>query len=243
MYRFLKKIQVPTTGKLELKVRRDHIVEDSLDQISRITETEKLRKTLWIEFMGEAGEDYGGVTRDWFFHLSKELFNPYLGLFEYSANDVYTLQINPDSGLLFHDQHHNHLEIFHFIGRLVGMALYHKNLINAFFIRPFYTMMLGKILQKTYAKLILMKMSVGKKLTLEDMQYVDEIYFNSLKDIRKNDPSDYGLTFQASYTSSLGITVYEDLVENGQNIPVNEKNKAEYIDKVVQWRFVKRVKV
>ena len=40
---------------------------------------------LWIEFEGEQGLDYGGVAREWFYLLSKEMFNPYYGLFEYSA--------------------------------------------------------------------------------------------------------------------------------------------------------------
>jgi len=40
---------------------------------------------LWVEFESEAGLDYGGVAREWFFLLSKEMFNPYYGLFEYSA--------------------------------------------------------------------------------------------------------------------------------------------------------------
>lgn len=40
---------------------------------------------LWIEFDGEVGLDYGGVAREWFYMLSKEMFNPYYGLFEYSA--------------------------------------------------------------------------------------------------------------------------------------------------------------
>lgn len=40
---------------------------------------------LWIEFDGEIGLDYGGVAREWFYLLSKEMFNPYYGLFEYSA--------------------------------------------------------------------------------------------------------------------------------------------------------------
>ena len=35
--------------------------------------------------LGEAGLDYGGVAREWFYLLSKEMFNPYYGLFEYSA--------------------------------------------------------------------------------------------------------------------------------------------------------------
>ena len=40
---------------------------------------------LWIEFEGEVGLDYGGLAREWFYCLSKEMFNPYYGLFEYSA--------------------------------------------------------------------------------------------------------------------------------------------------------------
>ena len=57
-----------------------------------------LKTKLWIEFDGEIGLDYGGVAREWFYLLSKEMFNPYYGLFEYSATDNYTLQINPNSG-------------------------------------------------------------------------------------------------------------------------------------------------
>ncbi len=44
-----------------------------------------LRSQLWVEFDGEKSYDYGGVSREWFHVLSKEIFNPYYGLFEYSA--------------------------------------------------------------------------------------------------------------------------------------------------------------
>jgi hypothetical protein len=40
---------------------------------------------LWIIFDGERGLDYGGISREWFLILSREMFNPYYGLFEYSA--------------------------------------------------------------------------------------------------------------------------------------------------------------
>lgn len=36
-------------------------------------------------FDGEAGLDYGGVAREFFYLLSNQMFNPYYGLFEYSA--------------------------------------------------------------------------------------------------------------------------------------------------------------
>jgi len=31
--------------------------------------------------------------REFFFLISREVFNPYYGLFEYSANDTYTVQV------------------------------------------------------------------------------------------------------------------------------------------------------
>lgn len=40
---------------------------------------------LWVIFDGERGLDYGGLSREWFLILSREMFNPYYGLFEYSA--------------------------------------------------------------------------------------------------------------------------------------------------------------
>ena len=51
--------------------------------------TDLLRSQLWVEFDGEKSYDYGGVSREWFHVLSKEIFNPYYGLFEYSAMFVY----------------------------------------------------------------------------------------------------------------------------------------------------------
>lgn len=72
-------------NKMEIKVRRSHILEDSYRIISQVTRPEQLKTKLWIEFDGEPGLDYGGLTREWFFYLSKEMFNPYYGLFEYSA--------------------------------------------------------------------------------------------------------------------------------------------------------------
>ena len=73
-----------------------------------LSQVDVLKTKLWIEFDGEVGLDYGGVAREWFYLLSKEMFNPYYGLFEYSAVDNYTLQINPNSGVCNED----HLSYF-----------------------------------------------------------------------------------------------------------------------------------
>lgn len=96
-------------NKFEVKVRRASIFEDSYRIINSVNKTDVLKTKLWIEFEGELGLDYGGLAREWFFLLSKEMFNPYYGLFEYSAMDNYTLQINPFSGLC-NEEHLNYFK-------------------------------------------------------------------------------------------------------------------------------------
>ncbi|PSN55921.1 E3 ubiquitin-protein ligase Nedd-4 [Blattella germanica] len=175
-YEYLKsQLRKPNNvpNKFEIKVRRQNILEDSYRIISSVNRMELLKTKLWVEFEGEVGLDYGGLAREWFFLLSKEMFNPYYGLFEYSAMDNYTLQINPFSGLC----NEEHLNYFKFIGRIAGMAVYHGKLLDAFFIRPFYKMMLGKTID------------------LKDMESVDSEYYNSLLWIKENDPSELELTF------------------------------------------------
>ncbi|KAG2471356.1 NEDD4 ligase, partial [Polypterus senegalus] len=172
---FRKKLKKPTDipNRFEMKLRRNALLEDSYRRILSVKRPDFLKARLWIEFENEKGLDYGGVAREWFFLISKEMFNPYYGLFEYSATDNYTLQINPNSGLCNED----HLSYFKFIGRVAGMAVYHGKLLDAFFIRPFYKMMLQK------------------PITLQDMESVDSEYFNSLKWILENDPKDLDLRF------------------------------------------------
>ncbi|XP_060028318.1 E3 ubiquitin-protein ligase NEDD4-like [Erinaceus europaeus] len=172
---FRKKLKKPADipNRFEMKLHRNNIFEESYRRIMSVKRPDVLKARLWIEFESEKGLDYGGVAREWFFLLSKEMFNPYYGLFEYSATDNYTLQINPNSGLCNED----HLSYFTFIGRVAGLAVFHGKLLDGFFIRPFYKMMLGK------------------QITLNDMESVDSEYYNSLKWILENDPTELDLMF------------------------------------------------
>ncbi|XP_055777028.1 E3 ubiquitin-protein ligase NEDD4-like isoform X1 [Salvelinus fontinalis] len=217
---FRKKLKKPADipNRFEMKLRRNTVLEDSYRRILSIKRADFLKARLWVEFEGEKGLDYGGVAREWFFLISKEMFNPYYGLFEYSATDNYTLQINPNSGLCNED----HLSYFKFIGRVAGMAVYHGKLLDAFFIRPFYKMMLQK------------------HITLQDMESVDSEYFNSLKWILENDPIDLDLRFTID-EELFGQTHQHELKPGGSEIVVTDDNKKEYIHLVMQWRFVNRI--
>ncbi|XP_060780185.1 E3 ubiquitin-protein ligase NEDD4 isoform X2 [Neoarius graeffei] len=220
---FRKKLKKPGAdipNRFEMSVRRNALLEDSYRRILSVKRPELLKARLWVEFAGERGLDYGGLAREWFFLISKEMFNPYYGLFEYSALDNFTLQINPNSGLCNED----HLSYFKFIGRVAGMAVYHGKLLDAFFIRPFYKMMLQK------------------PITLQDMESVDSEYFNSLKWILENDPTDLDLRFTID-EELFGQTHQHELKPGGADVIVTDSNKKEYIHLVMQWRFVNRVQM
>ncbi|KAI5965231.1 hulA [Candida pseudojiufengensis] len=204
-------------GQCHIKVRRDHIFEDSYQEIMRQT-PEDLKKRLMIKFDGEEGLDYGGVSREFFFLLSHDMFNPFYCLFEYSSHDNYTLQINPNSSI-----NPEHLNYFKFIGRVVGLGVFHRRFLDAFFVGALYKMMLHK------------------KVVLQDMEGVDAEFYRSLKWILDNDITDIlDLTFSTE-EEIFGDRVEVDLKPNGKEIEVTEENKHEYVELITEWRISKRV--
>lgn len=161
-----------------------------------------LKKRLMIKFHGEEGLDYGGLSREFFFLLSHEMFNPFYCLFEYSAHDTYSLQINPHSGI-----NPEHLNYFKFVGRVMGIAIFHQRFLDAFFITSFYKMMLRK------------------KITYKDMEGVDADYFRSLEWTMTNDITDVlDQTFSVE-DERFGEVVSVELKPGGASIAVTEQNK------------------
>ncbi|EAL90279.1 ubiquitin-protein ligase (Rsp5), putative [Aspergillus fumigatus A1163] len=205
------------SGQCHVKVRRNNIFEDSYAEIMRQSASD-LKKRLMIKFDGEDGLDYGGLSREFFFLLSHEMFNPFYCLFEYSAHDNYTLQINPHSGV-----NPEHLNYFKFIGRVVGLAIFHRRFLDSFFIGAFYKMMLRK------------------KVSLQDMEGVDEDLHRNLTWTLDNDIEGVlELTFSVD-DEKFGERRTIDLKPGGRDIPVTNENKAEYVELVTEWKIVKRV--
>lgn len=204
-------------GNCQIKIRRNHIFEDSYAEIMRQTPSD-LKKRLMIKFDGEDGLDYGGVSREFFFLLSHEMFNPFYCLFEYSAHDNYTLQINPASGV-----NPEHLNYFKFIGRCLGLAIFHRRFLDAYFIVSFY------------------KMILKKKVTLADLESVDAELYRGLSWMLDNSIED---VIDETFTTAeerFGEMVTIDLKPGGADVPVTDENKKEYVDLVVEYRIFKRV--
>lgn len=158
------------------------------------------------------------MNREFFFLLSHEMFNPFYCLFEYSAHDNYTLQINPHSGI-----NPEHLGYFKFIGRVVGLAIFHRRFLDAFFISAFY------------------KMVLKKKITIQDMEGVDAEFHRNLTWMLDNDITDMIFETFSVEDEVFGEKVTIDLKPGGREIAVTNENKSEYIDLVTEWRIQKRV--
>lgn len=63
---------------LRLRVSRGHVVRDAITQLSSIQTSDpmRLRKRLRIEFLGEEGLDEGGVQKEFFQLILRDLFDP-----------------------------------------------------------------------------------------------------------------------------------------------------------------------
>ncbi|MGH0140167.1 UNVERIFIED_CONTAM: hypothetical protein FKN15_070494 [Acipenser sinensis] len=128
---------------MAVHVRRDHVFEDSYRELHRKS-PEEMKNRLYIVFEGEEGQDAGGLLREWYMIISREMFNAMYALFRTSPGDRVTYTINPSSHC-----NPNHLSYFKFVGRVVAKAVYDNRLLECYFTRSFYKHILGKSVRYT----------------------------------------------------------------------------------------------
>lgn len=209
-FRALLRRKVSDEGQVTVITKRENLFEDSFNLINNL-DNETLTRRLFIKFEGEKGLDYGGMSREWFLLLSEEILDPSLNLFK-SVGYEYT--INPES-----KNNPKCLDYFKFIGKVMGMAIYHGKLFHSYFILPFY------------------KLLLNEKLEFDDMKSYDPQIWKSMNYIKQNKiTEDFGLTFTMNMESKdeNGTIMYNsiELKKNGSNIPLTDDNKKEYLDLV-----------
>ncbi len=119
----------------------------------------------------------------------------------------------------------NHLDWFRFCGRVLGLALVHQYLLDVFFTRPFY------------------KALLRLPVSLDDIESLDSEFYQSLLWLKENeitDPDWLGMTFSVN-EEVFGKVFERDLKPGGKNILVCDKNKKDYLDRVVKWRIERGV--
>lgn len=199
---------------LQLSVRRDQVFLDSFKFLSFKNGDEIKYGKLSIRFHGEEGVDAGGVTREWFQVLSRQMFNPDYALFIPVASDRTTFHPNKLSKV-----NEEHLQFFKFIGRIIGKALYEGRALDCHFSRAVY------------------KRILGKSVSIKDMETLDLDYYKSLLWMLENDITEIITETFSVETDDFGVTQVVELVENGRHIPVTEENKHEYVQRIVEYRL------
>jgi E3 ubiquitin-protein ligase HUWE1 len=204
---------------LQLSVRRDQIFHDSFKSLYFQTGDQMKYGKLSIRFHGEEGVDAGGVTREWFQVLSRQMFDPGYALFIPVSSDRTTFHPNQLSSI-----NDEHLMFFKFIGRIIGKALYEGRVLDCHFSRAVY------------------KRILGKAVSVKDMESLDPDYYKSLIWMLENDITDIITETFSVDNDKFGVVETIDFIPNGRNIAVTEENKHEYVRLMVEWRLTGSVK-
>lgn len=204
---------------LQLSVRRDQVFLDSFKSLYYKKADEFKYGKLNIRFSGEEGVDAGGVTREWFQVLAKQMFDPNYALFNPVASDRTTFHPNSHSAV-----NPEHLTFFKFIGRVIGKALYESRVLDCHFSRAVYKRMLGK------------------PVSIKDMETLDLDYYKSVVWMLENDITDIITETFSVEDEVFGETKIVDLIPDGRNVQVTEENKHEYVRLVVEYKMIGAVK-
>lgn len=220
-YFFIAKLgtEAQDRPKLSITVRREQVFLDSYRALFFKSNEDIKKSKLEITFKGESGVDAGGLTREWYQVLSRQMFNPDYALFLPVESDKTTFRPNRTSGI-----NPEHLSFFKFIGMIIGKAIRDQCFLDCHFSREVY------------------KNILGRPVSLKDMESLDLDYYKSLLWILENDITDViDETFSVE-TDDYGEHKVIELVDDGKNVPVTEENKHDYVKKIVEYKLHASVK-
>ncbi|XP_061172830.1 apoptosis-resistant E3 ubiquitin protein ligase 1-like [Saccostrea echinata] len=207
-----------------LKIDRSQLLQSSY-RATKSFDCSDWYKNFQITFTGEQGLDWGGLRREWFELLCRELFDP--------ANSDFFHRFTSDTQGLVHPNGKrsvtSKLKYFEFAGKIVGKCLFdsakgsgYRQLVKATFSRSFLAQLIG--LQVNY-----------KYFEMDD----PELYKTKVKYILENDIEDMDLTFsEEEYSAEGHLMKVVDLVPNGYKMSVTNDNKLHYLNSLAQYRLV-----
>ncbi|OUM69484.1 hypothetical protein PIROE2DRAFT_2575, partial [Piromyces sp. E2] len=142
--------------------------------------------------------------------------NPNYLLFQYSNDDSYELEVNPNSNIVDSE----YLNYFRFIGRIIGLAVFHNQYLSVNFNYLFY------------------KKLLDKPLKYSDLEFVDPEIYKNIDWLKNNkNVESLCLTFELNTKDCFGNQKYLELKSNGANIDVTDSNKNEYINLVINYKL------
>ena len=194
-----------------LNVRREHLIEDTLNEVSK--PKLNLRNELKVKFKNEQGVDEGGVRKEFFILLIRQIFDPNYGMFSY----------NKKTRLYWFNHYSFEPKIkYELIGIIFGLAIYNNIILDV------------KFPITVYRKLL------GLKPTLEDMKECDPELYKNLKFLKETKDENLKEDLDTDFTvvdDKFGEKVVYNLKPDGDKIQVDINNKDEYVDLYLDWYF------
>ena len=204
-------------GPVRAQINRKQVLTDSFMQLQHLKPAE-LRGRLTIQFSGEEGIDAGGVSREWYMLLARDMFNPDKALFDClrpatartsrSATPASTRRTWPTSSSS------GGSSVKPYDGYLVDALhpAFYKHMLNI-------------------------------PLNYDDMEAFDPDYHKSLYMLEhplEESGLDY-LTMSAT-ADYFGMETVVDLIPDGRDVSVNDDNKLEYVNLVAAHRMTNAIK-
>jgi HECT-domain (ubiquitin-transferase) len=122
----------------------------------------------------------------------------------------------------------DHLVYYRFLGRIIGKAMFDRQIVNGHMVHHIYKHILGWPIQ------------------FKDLESVDEEYHNNLKQLQAmaeagDDISLLCLCFNTT-SEIMGARQEVDLVKDGSNIDVTNDNFPEYVEACLKYKLMGSVK-
>lgn len=215
---------------LVLKVRRDCLVDDSLRNVSEVVGAGSgdIKKGLRIDFVGEEGIDAGGLRKEWFLLLVREIFDPAHGLFLYDE-DSQLCYFNPNC---FESS-----EQFFLVGVLLGLAIYNSTILDVAFPPFVFKKMLASAPSTNIPTTSMPRIS--HSYTLEDLAEFRPALARGLRQLLEFE-GDVQETFCRDFVAELdryGEKTEVPLCPGGEKRAVTNSNRREFVDLYIRYQL------
>jgi hypothetical protein len=205
-----------STGVNRLVVVRHSILEGAIEWFAAADSARIRSGMIKVQFVEEGGMDGGGLGREWYHLVARGIINGML------------IETEPNSGRFSPNTvGENRME---FVGKFIAKAIRDgQRLARMRFAHIVYRYILEGL--------------DGVELDLEMYGHLSSEHANTLRWLLDNDPSSEGweaatrdLSFSVDLIQ-LGEHSVHELIDGGSAIPVNQENKGDYVQRVIEYKM------
>jgi E3 ubiquitin-protein ligase HECTD2 len=215
-------------ARRQMEVKAREAFFDSIRGVSEVVGSggEEIKKGLRIDFVGEEGVDAGGLRKEWFLLLVREIFDPHHGLFVYDEDSQFCY-FNP---YCFESS-----EQFFLVGVLLGLAIYNSTILDVAFPPFVFKKMLASAPNSNVPVTSAPRLVNG--YTLEDLAEFRPALARGLRQLLEFE-GDVQDTFCRNFVAE--VDRYGDILEvplcsNGENKSVTNSNRREFVELYIQY--------